>query len=133
MTSHRSSDLNAPQYNVAQNRYRGSSIHSCSDHVNRSHEDTTAAACYQPDVQSSHISGSTEKNVNSVTCNSLKQNGRNDNKSVNTVYTDEENESVLHNLLSAQEGLLEDLDIFLDEIKVERNKQEYLVSIFESV
>lgn len=46
-----------------------------------------------------------------------------------TLYSDDENAEILKNLMGAQEGLLEDLDVFLDEIKLERRKKSYLVSM----
>lgn len=49
-------------------------------------------------------------------------------KSLGTIYSDDENALILQNLLTAQEAMLEDLDEFLDELKLQRRKREYVVS-----
>ena len=45
-----------------------------------------------------------------------------------TLYPDDDNEAILKNLMVAQEAMLEDLDVFLDEIKLERRKKDFIVS-----
>lgn len=129
-----SSNLNVAQYPLTPSVWQDSSVisnssSSFSDHTNQSNTDSFVACIPEQSCrQSSGIPGHTEDIMNNEHSNLIKQNGCASRKYVETLYDEKENEIVVQNLLSAQNGLLEDLEEFLDEMKIENRKQEYLVS-----
>lgn len=120
-------DNNYAQFDVAQNGFSPSTTISDSssaeyESISRpSSNSSSASQVTRRSKSDSDVSGNSFKTVNGSHALIKRE--------YQTLYSDEENAEILKNLMSAQDGLLEDLDVFLDEIKLERRKKTYLVSM----